>query len=187
MAETLVEKLVCTVCDAEARKGALFCYHCGGAIVTEVTTAANGDSVSNGWFRENIGEDEAKVKEAEKSKVTSKLEAEVAEKIGKSIEKPTDLPIEKPTESIEKPTEKPTEKTTEKTTENLTENPKAAEKTKLKSAAEMRRKTRTLQKNRVEEVVWEEHENAPNGWFIIVALILILIAAGLFFVAVYMK
>ena len=165
MAETLVEKLVCAVCDADVRKDALFCYHCGGAVAAEVATAAAGsDSVSSGWFRENIADEEAKIKEAEKSKITSKLDAEVVEKIDKPIEKPIDLPIEKP---IEKP--------------------KVVEKTKLKSAAEMRRKARTLKKNRVEEVVWEEHENAPNGWFMMVALILILIAAGLFFVAVYMK
>ena len=57
---------------------------------------------------------------------------------------------------------------------------------KLKSAAAMRRKSATFQKKQV-EVVWEEHENAPNGWFISVALILTLFAVVIFFLAMYLK
>ena len=57
---------------------------------------------------------------------------------------------------------------------------------KLKSAAAMRRKSATFQKKQV-EVVWEEHENAPNALFISVALILTLFAVGIFFLAMYLK
>ncbi len=64
--------------------------------------------------------------------------------------------------------------------------PGIQEEAKLKSAATMRRKSTTFQKKTV-EVVWEEHENAPNALFIIVALILTLLAAGILFLAMYLK
>lgn len=56
----------------------------------------------------------------------------------------------------------------------------------LKSAGAMRRKSATFQKKTV-EVVWQEHENAPNVWFFVVALILTLFAAGILFLAMYLK
>jgi hypothetical protein len=172
MAETLVENKVCAACGADVRENALFCYHCGGAISPEVAVAGNGDAVSSGWFRENIAEDKVKVETAEQPKTTAKLEVSALENFDKPIEKPTDEilgePIAKPTGKLnEKPPEKP--------------------ETKLKSAAAMRRRTKIVQKKKVEEVVWEEHESAPNIWFLLVALILILLAGGLFFLAIYVK
>ncbi len=62
----------------------------------------------------------------------------------------------------------------------------AGEKPKLKSAASMRRKPKTIQRKRV-EVVWEEPESASNFWFILVALLLTLFAAGLWIAASYLK
>ncbi len=62
-----------------------------------------------------------------------------------------------------------------------TKKPELQEYIKLDSAAEMRRKPKTIQKKRVEEVVWEEYESAPNGWFILVSFILTLFAVGVFF------
>ena len=178
MAEIFVENRVCPACGAEVRKGALFCFSCGGSVAPETAAAnANGDSVKSDFIRENIVEEEVKIKENKKSKKTHKLDKTVAEQFGKPIEKPTDKLIEKPVGlPIEKPFELPIEKPIA-----------AAAEPKLKSAAAMRRRTKTIQKKRVEEVVWAEHENAPNGWFMIVALILILIAAGLFFLAIYIK
>lgn len=192
MAETLVEQKVCAKCGADVRKDALFCYHCGGAVEAEVAvSAANGDSVSSGWFRENIA--------AEEPKTTTKLDAPVAEKTDKPISKPSDLrletAIEKPTEIFsDAPAEKPKKTKINKTSElpkvettieKTLEKPK--EETKLKSAAAMRRKAKIVEKKRIEEYEWEEHENAPNLWFILVALILIAIAGGLFFLAIYVK
>jgi len=58
--------------------------------------------------------------------------------------------------------------------------------TNLKSAAAMRRKSKTIQPKRI-EVFWEEHENAPNGWFILVAILLTLTAAGILYLAMYLK
>lgn len=162
MAETLVEQRVCAKCGADVRKGALFCYHCGGAVAPEVAvSAANGDSVSSGWFRENIAEEES-------PKTTAKLDEAVAEELEKPIEKPSDTPIEK-------------------TSDEPVEKPKIVEEAQLKSAAAMRRKAKIVQKKRIEEIEWAEHESAPNVWFLLVALILIAIAAGLFFLAIYVK
>ena len=58
--------------------------------------------------------------------------------------------------------------------------------TNLKSAAAMRRKSKTIQPKRI-EVFWEEHENAPNGWFILAAILLTLTAAGILYLAIYLK
>ncbi|MDQ2746456.1 MAG: zinc ribbon domain-containing protein [Acidobacteriota bacterium] len=57
---------------------------------------------------------------------------------------------------------------------------------KLKSAASLRRKSKIYQPKRV-EVTWEEHENAPNGWFILAALTLTLFAGVVFYLAIYLK
>ena len=60
------------------------------------------------------------------------------------------------------------------------------EKPKLKSAASMREKPKTIQRKRV-KVVWEEPASAPNIWFILVAILLTGFAAALWFVASYLK
>lgn len=60
------------------------------------------------------------------------------------------------------------------------------ENTKLKTAASMRRKPKSIQRKRI-EVVWEEPESAPNVWFILVALLLTGFALGLWFLASYLK
>lgn len=64
--------------------------------------------------------------------------------------------------------------------------PALAEEPMLKSAAAMRRKPKSIQPKRV-EIVWEEHENAPNFWFILVAIVLALFAAGILYLAMYLK
>ena len=64
--------------------------------------------------------------------------------------------------------------------------PAIEEEPKLKSAATMRRKPKVFQPKRV-EVIWEEHENAPNGWFILAAILLTLFALGVFYLAIYTK
>ncbi len=65
-------------------------------------------------------------------------------------------------------------------------NQAAAEETKLKSAAAMRRQSKKIQPKQV-EVIWEERANAPNGWFIAAALLLTLFAFGIFYLATLYK
>jgi uncharacterized Zn finger protein (UPF0148 family) len=58
---------------------------------------------------------------------------------------------------------------------------------KLKSAASLRRKAKTFQKRKIEEIAWTGHENAPNAWFILVALILTLFAVAVFWLAIRLR
>lgn len=64
--------------------------------------------------------------------------------------------------------------------------PIAAEEAKLKTAAAMRRKSKSFQSKKV-EVVWEEHDNAPNVWFIAAAIFLTIAAGAILFLAIYLK
>lgn len=64
--------------------------------------------------------------------------------------------------------------------------PNLPEEPKLKSAAAMRRKSKNLHPKRV-EIIWEEHGNAPNVWFILVAIILTLFALGVLYLALQLK
>lgn len=66
------------------------------------------------------------------------------------------------------------------------EKPTVAEAVKLKSAAALRRKSKSFQSKPV-EIVWEEHENAPNGWFISVAVFLTIVAGVILLLAVRLK
>lgn len=92
-----------------------------------------------------------------------------------------DRPIEKPTvaELLEKIEERPIEKPREETVP-------IRDDAKMKSAANLRRKAKSFQKKPV-EVVWEEPENAPNKWFPIVAIVLVLFVLGIFYLAMVLK
>ncbi len=146
MAEILVENRICYACGVDVRKGALFCYNCGGAVTPEIPIETKNKNLSNTWVHQNVEE----------------------------IEQDSKIELKKNSK-----TKKKKEKTTKK--------PELQEYIKLDSAAEMRRKPKTIQKKRVEEVVWEEYESAPNGWFILVSFILTLFAVGIFFLAKYLK
>ena len=56
----------------------------------------------------------------------------------------------------------------------------------LRSAAALRRKAKTVQRKKFETVVWEEHEN-PSGLFILVAVVVALLTAAIFWLAIYLK
>jgi len=74
----------------------------------------------------------------------------------------------------------------EETADNPAPKPNLPEEPKLKSAAAMRRKSKSLQPKRV-EIIWEEHANAPNGWFILAAIFLTLFAAGILYLALFLR
>lgn len=61
-----------------------------------------------------------------------------------------------------------------------------SEQTKLKTAASLRRQSKSLERKTV-EVVWEEHDDAPNILFISGAVFLTLVAAAILFLAMYLK
>jgi hypothetical protein len=66
------------------------------------------------------------------------------------------------------------------------EKPTIQEEAKLKSAANLRRKAKSYQRKPV-EVVWEEPDQAPNKWFPLVAVILLLFVLLIFYLAMYLK
>ena len=61
-----------------------------------------------------------------------------------------------------------------------------AENKKLKSASALRKRTKPSRIRKV-EIVWEERDSSPNIWFIVCALILSALVAGLVFLAFYLK
>ncbi len=156
MGEMLVENQVCDACGADVRKGALFCYNCGGEVASEIVVAKNDkiETVDNVRFQESISKQSENGTEFRQSEVETKQEVR-------------DI-------SVEEPIVKPIEKSS------------LNEEAKLKSAAAMRRKSKVIQPKKV-EVVWEEHENTPNIWFILVAVFLTIFAAVILFLAIRMK
>lgn len=175
MAKTLVEKKICSACGADVRPGSGFCYNCGGAVLLEEQdalpkTAANIDpkEIKDAWQQSDLGEP-SDFKTSNIDLKTTKLKEEVVEVIDlKPIGKPGDEILSKTVEAI------PAEKSS------------LQEEAKMKSAANMRRKAKSFQRKTV-EVVWEEPENAPNKWFPIVAIVLILLVVGIFYLAMYLK
>lgn len=162
MAETLVKEKVCNTCGAEVRPNAVFCYNCGSAVAPEVPLGVNKtQKFSNDWFKGDLVEE--KVEEKPNKIVSEKIEKEV-------IVAEDEIQSEEISE---------TEIIEEKTTEN---EPEKRDLSKMDSAAKLRRREKSLQKKRV-EIVWEEHDNAPNGWFIFIAVLLAALAVGIWFVA----
>lgn len=147
MAETLVENRICYSCGVDVRKGAVFCYNCGGEVAPEIPLETKNKNLSNTWVHQNVAEIEQE----------PKFEAKEDSKVPK-------------------------------VKENTTKKQELQEYIKLDSAAAMRRKPKTIQKKRVEEVVWEEYESSASGaWFVLVSLILTLFAVGVFYMAKYLK
>ena len=168
MAETFVENKICEACGASVRPGSVFCYNCGGAVQEDLAKPQkNNDKreVSDAWLQSDLSKNS--------DLKTTQLKKETVEKVEA---KPVEKPVEKPLSGalLEKIEDKPIEK------------PLIREEAKLKSAANLRRKAKIYQKKTV-EVVWEEPENAPNKWFPIVAILLILFVVGIFYLAMYMK
>ncbi len=154
MAETIVENRVCNACGADVRKGALFCYNCGGKVASEITVAKNdkNEAVGDIRFQESISDGNGvNIKQTE---VKTRQESREI-----SADEPIANPIEKSSLN---------------------------EETKLQSAAAIRRKSKSIQPKRV-EVIWEEYENAPNVWFILVAVFLTIVAVVILFLAIRMK
>ena len=56
----------------------------------------------------------------------------------------------------------------------------------LKSAAAMRRQAKSVESKTI-ALVWEQQNDAPNGWFISAAIVLTLFAVGILFLAMYLK
>jgi hypothetical protein len=170
MAKTLVEKEICDACGAEVRPGSVFCYNCGGAVSEEPTAPQknnNNKRISDAWRGDWSENTDSK---------TSNIDLKTTKLKEESVGRIDIKPIEKPpaAELLERIEEEPAEKTS------------IHEEAKLKTAASLRRKGKSFQRRTV-EVVWEEPESAPNKWFPIVAILLILLVLGIFYLALYLK
>ena len=130
------------------RRGALFCYNCGGSVAPELPVSDTAKLDGKDLFRDGFPGEEI---------------------------------IEQPDKAANRKKE-----TFEKTDASLKKQG-IQEAAKLQSAANLRRRSKSLQKKVVEEVVWTGHDNAPNAWFIVIALVLTLFAGLIFWVAIYWK
>jgi uncharacterized membrane protein YvbJ len=156
MAETIVENQVCSACGAGVREGALFCYHCGGAVASEIAVAKNeeNETIGKTQFQKTSSKENENGTYLKQSKVVQKQaikETFVEEAIAKPITKPI-----------------------------LHREPE------LKSAAEVRGKSKGIQPKKI-EIIWEEHENTPNVWFILTAVALTILALVILFLAIRLK
>ncbi len=165
MTESAVENPVCSACGAPVRPQALFCYNCGSAVAAapapqiEKTEPPEGDEISGGNGAE-----------------TQPLTAAAAdENFTAPIGKPTGTLVE----------DKPEKGSSSHPAVAATAQPQAE--TKLKSAAALRRSGRVPPQKKVVEVVWEEPENAPNIWFLVVAFVLVLFAVGILLAMLYIR
>ena len=149
----------CLKCGADIRPGALFCYSCGSAV-----EAVTGDNVNGG----------AKNSVVEETVVQEKFTTNPL-KIPEAIEKPAGVPLETP--SVQ---------SVEKGKKNREKKLVVQKETKLKTAAALRRKPKSSERNPV-EIVWEAPENSSHTWFVLAALILVLFAVVMLMGMLYLR
>ena len=176
MAKTLVEKKICDACGADVRPNSLFCYNCGNAVSEELPAAAatnnSREDADVKKFQSDLAEtSDLKTTQLKREPVEAFDNQQMAQPIGKPIAgselfEKAEAPLKVESEPLE--------------------NPSIQDQAKLKSAANMRRKAKSFQRKTV-EVVWEEPENAPNKWFPLVAIFLILLVVGIYYLAMYLK
>lgn len=167
MANIIVENQVCAACGTDVRSGSLFCYNCGKSVelTPEAEIIDETESASQIQFTENNDENgnessALKPEEIKAATDTNNLDNGKEEKV-----------FEKSIEFVEEIKDKKTG---------------IHEQAKLKSAASLRRKSKVIQRKKV-EVVWEEHESAPNVWFVVVAVILTVLVAGTIYLAMRLR
>lgn len=164
MAETLVKEKVCRACGADVRPQALFCYNCGSAVAPDLPLTENNKKKNKkAWVRDAPVADDF---------------AEIDSEIAKIEEKPVGTGVKKDTGEISELRTREGGKKNEGTEKR--------DLSKMKSAASLRRRGKSVQKKRV-EIVWEEHDNAPNGWFIFFAVVLTILAIVIWVISTYLE
>ncbi len=164
MAETLVKEKICNACGTEVRPQAMFCFNCGSAVAPDIPLIENNNKkVSNAWFRNDLVETDSEDVEFENDRFD---EQEIIEEKDK-IEAEKDTEFEAGEENGED------------------EKAEKRDLSKMKSAANLRRE-KSVQKKRV-EIVWEEHDNAPNGLFIFFAIVLTILALVIWIISTYLE
>lgn len=155
MAEITLEKKLCEKCGADVRPNTLFCYNCGSQVASDEEVAL-----------ENSKAPDAINKIAQPKKFeTTKLDSELIAATTKNKVKASSIP--KPTDSI-------------LAGENEEDSKRIDDSSRLKTASSLRNKPKTTQSKQI-KVTWDSYESAPNIWFLLVALILTLFAAGILY------
>lgn len=167
MAETVLENEICNACQAEVRPESLFCYNCGESVTDEPIGKPDDVLIKN-----EIDDEEIEVEQTElesfDSEETENGDNDEAAEIGGNSEGNA---IIISNEEIEQD-----EKSGSASKKNI----------KLRSAAALKKSGKKIKTKEV-IVTWEEYENAPNAWFITIALLLTLFAVGVFFAAMYLR
>jgi hypothetical protein len=166
MPESFQEDFKCTKCSSAVRAGSLFCFHCGAAIELPTKNKAN---VSDAWFKESIVEGQEQIVKAEPKFEPSKVEpprveSEVKSAIAKELTSDENIADEVTIKGVQSDA-------------NLD---------KLKSAASIRKRPKSVGKKSV-EVVWEEPEGSTIAWFVVAVIVLVAMAIGLILAAWYLK
>jgi len=170
MTELAVEKKLCAECGADVRPEALFCYNCGEAIDT------NNAGVSDAWFKEEM------TNEGVVSNEPETVNSPISKPSGDlSIVSQVDNQDSAHVSELEKDGEFKSAPASKIRTKN-----RVSPKTTMKSAASLRKKPKRFPQ-RIDEVVWEERNSSPNPWFILVSILIILLVAVLFVLAMYFK
>ncbi len=123
----------------------------------------NNQKASNAWFQDDLVKDETEEGEFQNDEREDKLIAD---------------------EDIIQAAETSELKSGEDTAED--EKEEKRDLSKMDSAANLRRRGKSVQKKRV-EIVWEEHDNAPNGWFIFFAVVLTILAVIIWIISTYLE
>lgn len=160
MAETLVQEKVCGACGADVRPQALFCYNCGSAVAPDAPPFENNNNkkTGNAWFKDELVAEDRQDLEFQDDESEDELIAD-----GEEFETPENPKLEVDDDRAEE-----------------------RDLSKLESAANLRRRGKSVQKKRV-EIVWEEHDNAPNGWFIFFAVVLTILAFVIWIISAYLE
>ena len=164
MAENVIEKAACTSCGTEVREGSSFCYSCGEPVSGKPLKAKSKRSRKGSKNGRSVKETNRLAEEPEKAIVQ---ETQVDEQ-----------PVENHAEPIA--VEEPVIEDKHALAESVVE-----DSSRLRSAASMRRRTRTFERKPV-EIMWVEREK-PSLTFIIVSLIIVGFAAVLLALALYLK
>ncbi len=194
MVQTSIENKVCRACGAEARTNALFCYKCGGSLSVKDDKAAtetdapveNNASIADGKkelnelnndsIAKNDGDSGTQIK-------VVKVKKQIVADLG------TEIKVVKVKKQViaEEVSARETVLTNQIADAPEVEKKSSIhEQAKLKTAASLRRKSKTLQPKIVEEI-WQEHENAPNVWFVAAAIFLTVLTLGFLLLASYLK
>jgi len=161
MAEIIVENQICETCGADVRPQALFCYNCGGADGVQIEKTENKTESKNG----NNKSGDVLLK----NNFKEEIKEETAEKPANSESNGDVRKIEVTAETIKKD-----------------KKADVFEEAKLKSAASLRRKAKSIQPKEI-EIVWEEPERISGLRLTLIVLLLSAFAAGVVFLAISLK